>query len=107
MKKSEQDHIQWEAICKRCGRCCFEKIEYRGRIYLTDIPCEYLDLATMECTVYGQRCDKRDGCVALTPEIVNLGVLPGCCAYVQKIDDYVAPLSWDSLPGNVRNSALD
>ncbi len=102
-KPVNQDHATWEAICKRCGRCCFEKIEYRNKIYLTDIPCEYLDLSTNECTVYAQRSQKKDGCVAINQEIISLGVLPSGCAYVQN-ENYIAPLSWQKLPWKVRKN---
>lgn len=92
---------EWEKRCRRCGQCCYEKIEYRGKYYLTDIPCQYLDQETKLCQVYPRRCQLRDGCVALTAEIVAMGVLPQQCAYVQSIKTYIAPLNWQSLPANI------
>jgi len=104
--KSALDHEaweQWEARCLRCGRCCVEKIEYKGKIYLTDIPCEYLDPATNECTVYDQRSQIKDGCVAINREIIAMGVLPRGCAYVGN-RNYDAPLSWENLPKKIRKN---
>lgn len=100
------EHKTWEALCRRCGRCCFEKIEYGNRIYLTDIPCEYLNLSTNECMVYEQRSQKKTGCVAINQEIIDLGVLPIGCAYLQNTSktNYKAPLSWLKLPNKVRKT---
>ncbi len=81
----------WEARCRRCGRCCFEKIDYEGEIFYTDRPCEKLDLATRLCTVYPNRQIERPGCTRLTPEIARRGVLPPDCPYVAGIADYRAP----------------
>jgi len=98
------DKQAWEKICLCCGQCCYEKIEYRGRYYLTDIPCDYLDSKTNLCLIYPQRCQLKEGCAALTPEIVKMGVLPKECGYVQSIKDYNAPLSCQNLPDNVLKS---
>lgn len=81
----------WESRCVRCARCCYEKIEFEGRIYYTDTPCEKLDLESGLCRVYSSRQKERPGCVALTPELVKKGILPGDCPYVQGIENYVAP----------------
>ncbi|MDO3376570.1 hypothetical protein [Geoalkalibacter halelectricus] len=89
------ENTEWEARCRRCGRCCFEKIDYQGRIYYTDRPCEKLDLTTRLCTVYPQRQTQRPGCTRLTEDILRLGVLPGDCPYVEDIADYQAPQLWD------------
>jgi hypothetical protein len=83
---------QWEARCRRCGRCCYEKIDYEGEIYYTDEPCEYLDLQTRLCTIYDQRRHQiREGCAPLTPEVLKMGALPADCPYVEGIEDYRAP----------------
>ncbi len=73
----------WEKICKRCGRCCYEKVEFEGEVYYTDDPCEHLDLETRLCRVYSDRCAVREGCVALTPQLVLRGLLPDDCPYVK------------------------
>ena len=82
----------WEARCARCGRCCYEKIDYEGEIYYTPVPCEKLDLETRLCTVYENRRAARPGCTPLTPDVVRMGILPEDCPYVQGEEDYRAPL---------------
>ena len=63
---------EWEALCTRCGLCCFEKIENeRGTIFFTRTPCRYLDIATRECKVYEQRFAINPECVKLTPKLVE------------------------------------
>jgi len=89
---SEKD---WEARCRRCGRCCYEKIEFEGHIYYTDTPCEKLDLESRCCTVYADREMLRPGCVQLTPEIVGRGFLPADCPYVAGIENYRPPVLYD------------
>lgn len=82
----------WESRCRRCGRCCYEKIEDDDGIYYTEVPCEKLDPDSLECTVYATRETSRPGCRALTPELVARGLLPVDCPYVDKLENYVAPL---------------
>jgi len=84
----------WESKCRRCARCCYEKIEFEGEIFYTDTPCEKLDLNTRLCTVYADRQRLRPGCVVLTPEIVRRGILPSDCPYVVELEDYLPPHSW-------------
>lgn len=104
MTSSEARFVAWEALCQRCGRCCYEKIDYRDKIYITNIPCEYLDPVTKQCRVYPERCRRKEGCVVLTPEIVAMEVLPKGCAYVRHIENYSSPLDWEELPLSVRDS---
>jgi len=87
---------QWENLCKRCGRCCYEKIDFEGEIYYTETPCEFLDLTSNLCTVYAQRHEMRPGCVPLSQKVFRAGILPSDCPYVSGIKDYKGPkLSWD------------
>ncbi len=88
---------EWEIVCCRCGRCCYEKIDFEGRIYYTDIPCEFLDTATKLCRVYAERDSRRPGCVRLSPENIDKGFLPADCPYVAGFDDYPAPVMPDSV----------
>ncbi len=77
----------WESLCRRCGRCCFEKlVDADGRIHPTRIPCCHLDVATRECRVYEKRLEVGEGCIRLTPEVVAaIAWLPEDCAYVQHV----------------------
>lgn len=50
-----QQDVQHEAICRRCGECCREKVIINGRAILTDIYCPALDVETKVCRIYPQR----------------------------------------------------
>jgi hypothetical protein len=107
LKLSNSQHAEWEALCTRCGRCCYEKIEYKNKIYLTGVPCEYLDLTTNLCRVYDQRSQLKNGCIAINQQIIELGVLPKGCAYLKQLPTksaYNAPLPWENLPAKIRHS---
>ena len=73
----------WEDICLRCGLCCFEKsVDKSGRFTTTRIPCQHLDIVSRECRVYHKRLEVGEGCVKLTPQVVNrVDWLPESCAY--------------------------
>ena len=88
----DSNRDEWDRRCHCCGRCCYEKIDFQGRIYYTEIPCEHLDLETKLCRVYNCRDKARPGCVRLTQDYVGRGFLPADCPYVADLDDYVAPL---------------
>ena len=85
------NHENWEARCQRCGRCCYEKIEYEGRVYYTDKPCDKLDLKTCLCTVYEDRLREKPECIPLDKDTLQRGILPGDCHYVADIPDYNTP----------------
>jgi len=76
---------EWEAICRQCGACCFEKVVDRhGRWHTSDIACRFLDVVSRRCKVYHKRFEVGEGCIKLTPEIVrDADWLPEDCAYVQ------------------------
>ena len=77
------DENAWEALCDRCGLCCFEKIEdEKGTIFFTRTPCRYLDVISRECRIYERRFAINPACVKLTPELVGkLRWLHDECAY--------------------------
>lgn len=81
----------WDNRCDRCGRCCHEKIEHEGRVYYTDVPCEYLDLESRQCHIYSERHLHKPQCLPLTVETLQQGILPHDCPYVAHIDNYNAP----------------
>ena len=76
---------EWEALCRQCGLCCFEKVRLpNGRIQTTRVPCRFLDVHTRRCRVYAHRFEVRENCQKLTPELVaQVDWLPEECAYVQ------------------------
>ena len=90
--KDLPDNEQWESVCRCCGQCCYEKIDFEGRIYYTQLPCEHLDPVTRLCRIYPERDARRPGCVRLSPETLAKGFLPADCAYVAGIEEYPAPV---------------
>jgi hypothetical protein len=77
------NHEEWEAICRRCGKCCYEKIDLgEGVIKYTDVPCKYLDTESKLCKVYPRRHEVEPECISLTVEVVKtIHWLPPDCAY--------------------------
>lgn len=78
---------EWEAICNRCGKCCYEKVDLGGGVirYL-DEPCKHLDTATNLCKVYLCRHVEEPDCISLTEDLVrSLGWLPEDCAYLAHV----------------------
>ncbi len=90
-KPAGPDSAAWDAICARCGRCCYEKLDYEGRIYYTNTPCEHLDTELNLCRIYARRSELHPECARLTPELLTAGILPEDCPYVSEISDYPAP----------------
>lgn len=85
MTNEPTETAAWEASCRVCGRCCFEKIEdERGTIFYTQTPCRYLDVVTRQCQIYDKRFEINPECIKLTPELVEqLHWLPRDCGYVK------------------------
>ncbi len=86
------DVQQWEEFCERCARCCYEKIDFEGRIYYMRIPCDQLDLSTGLCRIYDERDRIRNDCQRLTPEVVAAGILPADCPYAKQVANYQGPM---------------
>ncbi len=78
---------EWEALCNRCGKCCYEKIDLGGgEICYTNEPCEQLDTETHLCKVYDRRHEVEPDCMSLTEHLVRTLVwLPPDCAYVEYV----------------------
>lgn len=74
---------EWDSRCKKCGRCCFEKIEdERGNIFYTLTACRFLDVVSRECKIFERRFEINPSCIKLTPELVQtLRWLPRDCGY--------------------------
>lgn len=82
---------EWEAICQRCARCCYEKLDYQGKIFYTNKPCPHLDTELNCCRIYTQRSELHSECVQLTPALIAAGYLPADCPYVKGLSNYQAP----------------
>ncbi len=87
VKETCENDREWEALCRRCGLCCFEKIENdNGVIFFTRTPCRYLDVVTRQCKVYERRFDINPECVKLTPRLVKtISWLHDDCGYRKKL----------------------
>ena len=82
-----RDRAAWDAVCDRCGRCCFEReVGAAGEVAVNyAAPCAFLDLETHECRVYPQRFEACDRCHRLTPATALFSRhLPPECAYVRE-----------------------
>ncbi len=86
-EKPAMDYEEWEDICARCGKCCYEKVDLgAGEICYTDETCKYLDTETNLCTVYERRHEVEPDCISLTEHLVRtLHWLPEDCAYVKYV----------------------
>ena len=82
---TDPDH---EALCRRCGRCCYEKLILDGRVFTTRKPCPHLDETTKQCVVYERRFQVNPRCLTVEQGI-QLGVFPAECPYVRDLPDYL------------------
>jgi len=82
---SDLTHLEWEALCDGCGKCCVLKLEDEdtNQIHYTNIGCRLFDDQTCRCTNYALRKQLVQGCVTLTPENIerNAYWMPKTCAY--------------------------
>jgi uncharacterized protein len=82
------DQEEWDSICRRCGKCCYEKVDLGGGVIrYTDESCENLDTETHLCKVYYERHEVEPDCISLTEDLVRtLHWLPEDCAYVEYVN---------------------
>lgn len=74
---------EWEAICRRCGECCFELVYDEDDTLVSSSMCEFLDPQTRQCTVYETRFEVCHDCIRLTGEnLPRFDWLPQTCGYV-------------------------
>lgn len=71
---------EWEALCNRCGKCCYYKEIRDGKWHLTDVPCDFLNQSTNTCTVYQHRHIIAPDCVIFDPDRLP-DWLPSDCGY--------------------------
>ncbi|MFC1833454.1 hypothetical protein ACFL2Q_01800 [Thermodesulfobacteriota bacterium] len=86
-KTIQLTHEEWEAICRKCGACCYEKLDFGGgAVHFTDKPCEHLDTETKLCRVYHKRQEAAPDCLKLTEALTrSLNWLPADCAYLEHL----------------------
>ena len=80
-----------EALCRRCARCCYEKLLLGDEVILTRIPCRHLDLRTRLCAVYPRRHAENVRCLTVE-EGIRARAFPADCPYVQGRAGYRPPL---------------
>lgn len=82
---AEMTKEEWEALCDGCGKCCLNKLQYRGvkKVAYTRIACKLFDGATSRCKHYENRHDHVPECVQFTYETMQEHVwwMPRSCAY--------------------------
>lgn len=96
---NELTREEWESLCDGCARCCIIKFqdEDSGRIYHTNVVCEYLDIYHCRCTRYVERSVLVPTCVTLTPKLAaELEWMPETCAYRLLAEGKPLPL-WHPL----------
>ena len=75
---------EWDALCKKCGKCCFDKLVDEEDNLIAATPCEHLDQETGLCLVYENRFTVCPDCIKLTLEnLPTFDWLPDDCGYVE------------------------
>lgn len=92
---------EWEALCDRCGECCFESHWVDHGWTRTDVPCPHLG-ADRGCTVYADRQTREADCIKVTPSVVLSGILPVTCAYREELRR-LADEDWEQAPRGGRH----
>jgi uncharacterized cysteine cluster protein YcgN (CxxCxxCC family) len=80
----ELSSAEWESLCDGCGRCCLLKLEDidSGRLFYTNVVCDYHDNARCRCTRYQDRSLLVPDCIKVTPAVARTQHwLPDTCAY--------------------------
>ena len=95
---------EWEAMCRRCGKCCFEKEEHEdGQVVYLDIPCPQLTDDRL-CRVYADRVEVESACNLVTPAVVRDGrILPPSCVYVRLHEELLDELEASLLEARRRS----
>ena len=76
-----------ESLCRRCARCCYEKVILDGHVFTLRSPCRFLDETSRRCRVYPERHEKNPRCLTVEQGI-EWGVFPADCPYVRDLPDY-------------------
>jgi len=108
-KLEDMSREEWESLCDGCGRCCLHKLEDEddGRVYYTNVACQYLDFEKIQCTQYLTRNQLVPHCVVLQPEhVAQFHWLPSTCAYRLVADNQNLP-EWHPLVSADTKSVVD
>jgi uncharacterized cysteine cluster protein YcgN (CxxCxxCC family) len=84
-----------DSLCRRCGRCCYKKLDIGGVVYMTPFPCDFLDEKTRLCTVYERRHEVNPACLGVE-EGIRRHAFPADCPYVKGLKGYVPPVEYEA-----------
>lgn len=73
----------FEALCNRCGKCCYQKVIIGRTVVITPFPCRFLDIQKRVCTVYDERKQKNPRCLGVVQGL-RVSAFPEDCPYVKK-----------------------
>ena len=76
---------EWEALCNRCGACCYESRWTDVGWQDTGVPCSFLDEAGLRFEAYGRRFEVEDDCIRVDPAVVLQGIMPLECSYLDEL----------------------
>ena len=83
------------AKCRKCGRCCREKVDIEGTVFYTDRVCRFWDPGTGLCTVYERRHEVCPECADIG-RAIEAGILPRDCPFVAGLEGYDPPVEcWE------------
>lgn len=80
-----------EALCRRCGRCCYHKLVVGDLVIALKDPCTYLDANTKLCTIYENRFELNPDCLNIERGIARRA-FPEDCPYVADLTYYKGPI---------------
>lgn len=83
------DETAWEAICRRCGRCCHERtLGPDGALLAVGPACPYLEPGSNLCAAYDRRFRLDVDCRRVTPRtLLRPRMLPEGCAYLALVEE--------------------
>ena len=104
---SEMTPTEWESLCDGCAQCCLIKLEDEdsNELFVTNVSCRQLNIATCRCRDYAQRAKHVDMCLVISldkPEIFEW--LPKTCAYRCLYEGRSLP-DWHPLVCQNKNSS--
>ena len=86
-----------DALCRRCGKCCHEKLILEDEVIILDIPCQHLDVETNFCRIYHDRHERNRRCLPVA-EAIKARALAADCPYVRGLPDYKPPIELTEHP---------
>lgn len=73
---------EFESLCRRCAKCCYQKIFVGRTVVITPFPCRFLDTGKRICTVYAERKRRNPRCLGVLAGL-KVSAFPADCPYVK------------------------